>query len=76
MTTPAVPAAPQRPLILPSHGVAKVKNVLSGDTVVLLGKATNPGARPPEVVFTFEKVSAPRSVLIQKPYSKNVIFVF
>lgn len=60
MTTPAVPAAPQRPLILPSHGMAKVKNVLSGDTVVLLGRAPNPGARPPEVVFTFEKVSAPR----------------
>jgi len=28
--------------------------------VILLGKATNPDARPPEVVFTFEKVSAPR----------------
>ena len=56
----SVPAvAPLRP-ILPSHGVARVKSVLSGDTVILLGKAATPDGRPPEVVFTFEKVSAPR----------------
>jgi staphylococcal nuclease domain-containing protein 1 len=46
--------------ILPSHGTARVKSVLSGDTVILLGKATTPDGRPPEVVFTFEKVSSPR----------------
>ena len=56
-----VPAAsnPMRP-ILPSRGVARVKNVMSGDTVVLLGRAASPDAKAPEVVFTFEKVSAPR----------------
>ena len=48
--------------ILPSHGVARVKSILSGDTVILLGKATTPDGRSPEVVFTFEKVSAPRWV--------------
>lgn len=58
MTTPA-PAPAMRP-ILPSRGVARVKNVLSGDTVILLGKAATPNGRSPEVVFTFEKVSAPR----------------
>jgi len=46
--------------VLPSRGVAKVKNVLSGDTVVLLGKASGPNAKAPEVVFTFERVTAPR----------------
>mmetsp|Transcript_1277 Transcript_1277/g.3654 ORF Transcript_1277/g.3654 Transcript_1277/m.3654 type:complete len:979 (+) Transcript_1277:114-3050(+) len=44
---------------LPQRGVARVKNVLSGDTVVLLGKAA-PGQPAPEVVFTFERVTAPR----------------
>jgi len=47
---------------LPPRGVARVKNVLSGDTVVLLGKAA-PGQPAPEVVFTFERVTAPRCVL-------------
>ena len=54
----AAPAS--RPIILPSRGVARVKNVLSGDTVVLLGKATTPKGKAPEVVFTMESVSAPR----------------
>uniref|UniRef100_A0A7S1V294 TNase-like domain-containing protein n=1 Tax=Grammatophora oceanica TaxID=210454 RepID=A0A7S1V294_9STRA len=57
MSAPAA-AAPLRP-VLPLHGVARVKNVLSGDTVVLLGKQVN-GGKPPEVVFTFEKCSSPR----------------
>eukprot|EP00545_Synedropsis_sp_CCMP1620_P000313 CAMPEP_0119007442 /NCGR_PEP_ID=MMETSP1176-20130426/3009_1 /TAXON_ID=265551 /ORGANISM="Synedropsis recta cf, Strain CCMP1620" /LENGTH=948 /DNA_ID=CAMNT_0006959593 /DNA_START=112 /DNA_END=2958 /DNA_ORIENTATION=+ len=57
--TTTVPQATPRP-ILPSRGMARVKSVLSGDTVILLGKASSPDARPPEVVFTFEKVSAPR----------------
>ncbi len=45
--------------ILPNRGTAKIKSVLSGDTVVLLGR---PGAdgRAPEVTFTFERVTAPR----------------
>ena len=46
--------------VLPSRGVAIVKQVLSGDTVILLGKAASPEQKAPEVVFTFEKVSAPR----------------
>lgn len=61
MTTVAVPAAsnPMRP-VLPNRGVAVVKSVLSGDTVVLLGRSTIPGGKPPEVLFTFERVTAPR----------------
>jgi hypothetical protein len=55
-------AAPTRPAILPARGTARVKNVLSGDSVILLGKAPSPNARAPEVVFTLESVSAPRYV--------------
>ena len=61
MTTEA-PAARSSGPLLPQRGVARVKNVLSGDTVVLLGKAA-PGQPAPEVVFTFERVTAPRCVL-------------
>jgi len=46
--------------VLPSRGVALVKYVLSGDTVVLSGRATQPGGKAPEVTFTFERVTAPR----------------
>jgi len=46
--------------VLPSHGTALVKSVLSGDTVVLSGKAPSPGSKPPIVIFTFERVTAPR----------------
>lgn len=57
----AAPVAP-RPAILPARGAARVKQVLSGDTVILLGKAPTPNSRAPEVVFTLENVSAPRCV--------------
>ena len=56
----ATVAPAPRPTILPSRGVARVKSVLSGDTVVLLGKATKPRGKAPEVTFTMESVSAPR----------------
>jgi staphylococcal nuclease domain-containing protein 1 len=46
--------------ILPATGSAKVKSVLSGDTVVLLGRASGAGGKAPEVTFTFERVTAPR----------------
>ncbi len=46
--------------ILPATGSAKVKSVLSGDTVVLLGRAPAAGGKAPEVTFTFERVTAPR----------------
>ncbi|EJK45269.1 hypothetical protein THAOC_36119 [Thalassiosira oceanica] len=46
--------------ILPFHGQAKVKSVLSGDTVVLVGKKGSNTTHAPEVTFTFEKVNAPR----------------
>eukprot|EP00591_Stephanopyxis_turris_P001274 CAMPEP_0195523846 /NCGR_PEP_ID=MMETSP0794_2-20130614/23304_1 /TAXON_ID=515487 /ORGANISM="Stephanopyxis turris, Strain CCMP 815" /LENGTH=945 /DNA_ID=CAMNT_0040653933 /DNA_START=90 /DNA_END=2927 /DNA_ORIENTATION=+ len=46
--------------VLPNRGIAVVKSVLSGDTVTLLGRATAPDAKAPEVVFTFERVTAPR----------------
>jgi staphylococcal nuclease domain-containing protein 1 len=51
---------PTTPVILPSQGVARVKSVMSGDTVVLLGKPAVPTQAPPEVIFTFESLSAPR----------------
>ncbi|KAL3792499.1 hypothetical protein HJC23_008421 [Cyclotella cryptica] len=53
-----VPASTLPP-VLPNRGTAKVKSVLSGDTVVLLGRAAD-GKRAPEVTFTFERVTAPR----------------
>ena len=47
--------------ILPNRGTAKIKSVLSGDTVVLLGRSSVPGTtKAPEVTFTFERVTAPR----------------
>ena len=49
------------PPVLPNRGTAKVKSVLSGDTVVLLGRAGE-GKKAPEVTFTFERVTAPRFV--------------
>mmetsp|Transcript_16079 Transcript_16079/g.18495 ORF Transcript_16079/g.18495 Transcript_16079/m.18495 type:complete len:984 (+) Transcript_16079:208-3159(+) len=51
------------PVVLPTHGTAIVKSALSGDTVILLGRipaGAPPGTRPPEVLFTFERVTAPR----------------
>lgn len=60
MSMPVPSAAnPMRP-VLPSRGLAVVKSVLSGDTVILTGRASGPGAKAPVVVFTFERVSAPR----------------
>uniref|UniRef100_A0A7S2UEN5 TNase-like domain-containing protein n=1 Tax=Attheya septentrionalis TaxID=420275 RepID=A0A7S2UEN5_9STRA len=61
MSTVAV-AAPSYsgPAILPERGVAKVKSVLSGDTVVLIGRAVTPQAKAPEIVFTLERITAPR----------------
>lgn len=47
------------PVILPAKGKARVKSVLSGDTVILLGSAPN-GGIPPEVLFTLEGLNAPR----------------
>lgn len=46
--------------VLPNRGSAKIKSVLSGDTVILLGRAAVPGGMAPEVTFTFERVTAPR----------------
>lgn len=56
----ATPVISNPPVILPKQGTARVKSVLSGDTLILLGKATNPQRAPPEVLFTFEGLSAPR----------------
>jgi len=61
-TTTTAAAEPRRPVILPSRGLARVKSVLSGDTVILLGKASGPNEKAPEVVFTLENISAPRYV--------------
>jgi staphylococcal nuclease domain-containing protein 1 len=59
-TAATAPPTATRPTILPARGVARVKNVMSGDTVVLLGKATTLNGKPPEVMFTMEMVTAPR----------------
>lgn len=52
------------PTILPKTGFAKVQSVLSGDTVVLLGKATQPNQPAPQVLFTLSSVSAPVSLFL------------
>jgi staphylococcal nuclease domain-containing protein 1 len=57
MTTTTTAA---RPPILPARGMATVKSVLSGDTVVLTGRATAPGQRAASVIFTLERITAPR----------------
>ncbi|GKY92183.1 hypothetical protein MPSEU_000189600 [Mayamaea pseudoterrestris] len=44
------------PVLLPPKGTARVKSVMSGDTVVLVGS----GPAAPNVVFTLEGVSSPR----------------
>lgn len=62
MASTTNPPAPARHIILPSRGIARVKSVLSGDTVILLGKASGPNEKAPEVVFTLENISAPRYV--------------
>ena len=46
--------------ILPNRGSAKVQSVLSGDTVVLRGVSSVPGAPAPRVTFPLTGVSAPR----------------
>mmetsp|Transcript_17783 Transcript_17783/g.35783 ORF Transcript_17783/g.35783 Transcript_17783/m.35783 type:complete len:86 (+) Transcript_17783:125-382(+) len=53
-------ATSSAPIILPKTGFAKVQSVLSGDTVVLLGKPAQPNLPPPQVLFTLSSVSAPR----------------
>ena len=59
-TATAVPVANPMRTVLPSHGLATVKSVLSGDTVVLTGRPTSSGQKAPVVIFTFERVTAPR----------------
>lgn len=54
-------AAASPPVILPKTGTARVQSVLSGDTVVLLGRPTGPNKVAPQVVFTFSSVMAPVS---------------
>ena len=51
-----------KPVLLPPKGTARVKSVMSGDTVVLWGKAAAPGLQPPEVQFTLEGIMSPRYV--------------
>ena len=55
-------AMTRKPVLLPQKGTARVKSVLSGDTVVLWGKAAAPGLQPPEVQFTLEGIMSPRYV--------------
>jgi hypothetical protein len=56
-------AAAATTITLPPTGKARVKNVLSGDTLVLLGSANvGPNVAPAEVLFTLDGVLAPRYV--------------
>ena len=57
-----MPASTLKPVLLPVKGTARVKNIVSGDTVVLWGKASAPGLAPPHVQFTLEGLMAPRYV--------------
>lgn len=56
----SIPVANPMRTVLPSHGLATVKSVLSGDTVILTGRPTTTGQKAPVVIFTFERVTAPR----------------
>lgn len=58
--TTTASAGVNRPVLLPEKGTARVKNVLSGDTVILWGRAQAPGLAPPQVQFTLEGLMAPR----------------
>ena len=63
-TTTSSSSSSLSPTILPKTGFAKVQSVLSGDTVVLLGKATQPNQPAPQVLFTLSSVSAPVSLFV------------
>lgn len=54
------------PVLLPQKGTARVKNVMSGDTVILWGKAAAPHLSPPQVQFTLDGLMAPRYVVEKK----------
>ena len=56
--------ATAKAIVLPKQGVARVQSVLSGDTVVLLGRPKGPNQPPPVVLFTFSSVMAPVCVLM------------
>lgn len=58
MTNSSADAA--RPVLLPDKGMARVKKVTSGDTLILGGRTQTPGSIPPEVQFTLEGLMAPR----------------
>jgi staphylococcal nuclease domain-containing protein 1 len=53
----------------PSTGRSFVKSVISGDTLVLRGKATN--GPPTEVIFTLTNIVAPRMSRGSEPEEKN-----
>jgi len=56
----SAPAAAPKPVLLPQTGTARVKNVMSGDTVILWGKASAPHLPPPQVQFTLDGLLSPR----------------
>jgi staphylococcal nuclease domain-containing protein 1 len=53
-------SADNKPVLLPQKGTARVKSVMSGDTVILWGKASAPNQPPPQVQFTLEGLMSPR----------------
>lgn len=53
-------AAASKPVLLPQKGTARVKNVMSGDTVILWGKPAAPHLPPPQVQFTLDGLMSPR----------------
>lgn len=62
LSLPSVTMTDNKPVILPKTGMARVRSVMSGDTIVLWSKAAAPNLEPPQVVFTFEGITAPRYV--------------
>lgn len=63
--TVSAPGYSSRPTViasnmLPPRGMATIKSVLSGDTVILLGSAASPNSIPKVVTFTLERITSPR----------------
>lgn len=68
-------AAPATSSHVPKQGIARVKTVLSGDTVVLVGNPTGPNRPAPEILFSLQAITAPVRVHSPKQTQQNIITV-
>jgi len=62
-TTPATThTRPSKPAlaVLPKTGLALVKQVLSGDTIILVNPSSKPDGSTPEALFTLTNIGCPR----------------